>query len=201
MEKNQEILQAANECFLQYGYTKTSMSDIGKKVNLNKASLYYYYKDKFSLYKEVIGIHRSKHLHTLELTLEQQESASDQILIFVQEEIKFSQRTSVILTNGNNNIYDTKMETKEVYDEIIKSDVKRLEKILQEGVKQGEFVPCDENKVASSIMKLTDAMINENCPLYADELQRSAIYLQLQEELAYIIKLVLNGLSVTVTYK
>ena len=42
-DKREQILKAAAECLSQYGYEKTTLSDIGKLVGLNKASLYYYY--------------------------------------------------------------------------------------------------------------------------------------------------------------
>lgn len=194
MEKKQEILQAANECFLQYGYSKTSMNDIGKKVHLNKASLYYHYKDKFTLYKEVVYMHRSKYLFALETLLEKEKNAYDQILLFIKEEIRFSQKTSVILTKGNNNGADVKMETKDVYYEIIEEDIQRLEKMIQKGIEQKAFIPCEVRKVATAIMTVTDAILNVNCPLNVEDNQRETIYIQVQEELNDIIKLMMNGI-------
>ena len=55
-EKRKKIIQAAGDCFARFGYEKTTMDDIGKKVGLNKASLYYYYKDKESIYTEVVYV-------------------------------------------------------------------------------------------------------------------------------------------------
>ena len=42
-EKKQMILKAAAECFSKNGYDKTTLDEIGHKVSLNKATLYYYY--------------------------------------------------------------------------------------------------------------------------------------------------------------
>ena len=53
-EKKQMILHAATECFSQLGYDKTTLDDIGGKVKLNKASLYYYYNSKEDLFCDVI---------------------------------------------------------------------------------------------------------------------------------------------------
>ena len=52
--KKQEILKAASECFARFGYEKTTLDDIGKMVGLNKASLYYYYKNKEDIFAEVV---------------------------------------------------------------------------------------------------------------------------------------------------
>lgn len=197
MEKKQEILQAANECFLQYGYSKTSMSDIGRRVNLNKASLYYHFKDKISLYTEVIGMHRAEHLASLEPRLDSQQSAAVKILLFMEEEIHFSQKTSVILTVGNNATLDTKNETKQVYLAIVKEDIMILSKMIQEGINQQEFMNCDANKIATIILKITDAMLNLDCPLHLDEIQRDIVYTQVKIDLKSIIGLILNGITLT----
>ena len=197
MDKKQEILQAANECFLQYGYSKTSMSDIGRRVNLNKASLYYHFKDKISLYSEVVDMHRAEHLASLEPRLTSQQSATGKILLFIEEEIRFSQKTSVILTTGNNAAFDTKSETKQVYLDIVKEDIIRLAEMIQEGINKQEFASCDAYKIATMILKVTDAMLNLNCPLHLDDTQRDAVYTQLTKDLKNIVGLMLNGLTVT----
>ena len=59
-DKKESILKAANICFSKYGYEKTTMDDIGKLAGLNKASLYYYYKNKESIYCEVVFLEAEK---------------------------------------------------------------------------------------------------------------------------------------------
>lgn len=195
MDKKQEILLAANECFLKYGYSKTSMSDIGKMVHLNKASLYYHYKDKLTLYKEVVMMHRNKYLLELQELLKLQPSSKEKILLFIEREVRFSQQTSLILTNSNNNIYDTKLETKSVYDAIVASDVTLLEGLIQEGVDRSEFSSCHPKEIASLIMKTTDALLNVNCPLFLEENQRTLRYQELSEDIRLMIILLLTGLT------
>lgn len=196
MDKKAEILLAANDCFLKYGYSKTSMSDIGKIVHLNKASLYYHYKDKLTLYTEVVMMHRKKYLWEVEDLMKVQSTIIDKILTFIQAEIKFSQQTSRMLTNSNHNIYDTKLETKSVYEAIIETDIKRLADLIQEGVAQNEFLPCDAITIATLIMKTTDGILNVNCPLFLDEELRNTRYNELSVELRLIVTLLLNGLKV-----
>ena len=52
--KGDDIRKAASHCFAHYGFAKTTMDDIGKMVGLNKASLYYYYKNKEAIFCEII---------------------------------------------------------------------------------------------------------------------------------------------------
>lgn len=52
--KEQLIIEAAQKRFGMLGIEKTSMQEIADDLKLSKASLYYYFPDKESLYKSVI---------------------------------------------------------------------------------------------------------------------------------------------------
>jgi len=48
------ILHIATEEFSKYGYDAVSMNKLAAKLEVNKATIYYHFKDKKSLYQEVI---------------------------------------------------------------------------------------------------------------------------------------------------
>lgn len=52
--KRIEILEKAKECFLRNGFNKTTLDEIGDALGFNKAALYYYYKNKEELFKNVV---------------------------------------------------------------------------------------------------------------------------------------------------
>lgn len=52
--KVQQIIEAAQNRFGIFGIEKTSMQEIANDLKLSKASLYYYFPDKESLYKAVV---------------------------------------------------------------------------------------------------------------------------------------------------
>jgi AcrR family transcriptional regulator len=49
-EKKTRILKAAYDCFLQYGYKKTTFVDIAKRAGISRASMYLYFRNKEDLY-------------------------------------------------------------------------------------------------------------------------------------------------------
>jgi AcrR family transcriptional regulator len=53
-DKVQLIIEAAQKRFGLYGVEKTSMREIASDLRLSKASLYYYFPDKETLYKAVV---------------------------------------------------------------------------------------------------------------------------------------------------
>lgn len=54
MKTKDKILIVASEQFAKYGYDAVSMNDLVKKLGINKATIYYHYEDKKTLYNEVI---------------------------------------------------------------------------------------------------------------------------------------------------
>ena len=44
--KKVQILKAAWNCFVHYGFEKTTMDDIASSIGMKKASLYYYFEIK-----------------------------------------------------------------------------------------------------------------------------------------------------------
>ncbi len=48
--KRKQILNAAQKCFLHYGYSKSSLKDVAKEARMSRASLYLYFKNKSDLF-------------------------------------------------------------------------------------------------------------------------------------------------------
>ncbi len=53
-QRRNDILQAAEKLFFSRGYEGVTMDDIAREVELNKATLYLYFKDKESLFFAVV---------------------------------------------------------------------------------------------------------------------------------------------------
>lgn len=53
-KRKQTILDAALKCFLQFGYSKTSMDDVAKEANISRPLIYLKFKNKEDLYLGVI---------------------------------------------------------------------------------------------------------------------------------------------------
>lgn len=50
----ERILEVAAKEFSKHGYSAVSMNNLVKIIDINKATIYYHYKDKKSLYQEVL---------------------------------------------------------------------------------------------------------------------------------------------------
>jgi TetR/AcrR family transcriptional regulator, transcriptional repressor of aconitase len=52
-QKKEKIISAAFECFMKYGFTKTTFGDVAKNARVSRASLYLYFKNKDDLFIEM----------------------------------------------------------------------------------------------------------------------------------------------------
>jgi AcrR family transcriptional regulator len=110
--KKEAILHGAAGCFTKFGYEKTTLDDIGKSAALNKASIYYYFKNK----EEILSIlsHKSrllllekfKKIKTMNL------SAIDQLKQIVKENYFFYKESPlnynlISLYEADNNLIET----------------------------------------------------------------------------------------------
>ena len=57
MKKNistkEKIINISEKLFFKYNYTSVSLNEIAKKAGISKATLYYYFNNKESLYLEI----------------------------------------------------------------------------------------------------------------------------------------------------
>ena len=53
-DKKEIILQSAGKLFAKYGLKKTTVDDIASEARVGKATIYYYFKSKHSIFKGVV---------------------------------------------------------------------------------------------------------------------------------------------------
>jgi len=53
LRRRQQILDAALQCFLQFGYAKTSMDDVAKRANLSRPLIYLKFRSKQDLVRGI----------------------------------------------------------------------------------------------------------------------------------------------------
>lgn len=58
--RKEQILQAAVEVFAEHGYEKTSIAMICEKVKIGRGTLYQYFRDKNSLFRELTEYHAGR---------------------------------------------------------------------------------------------------------------------------------------------
>ena len=193
MDKKTEILNAAAECFAVYGYEKTSMSDIGKRVGMNKASLYYHFKDKQDLYSTMVRRKRTAYIAGIEAKLRETEPGIARVVLFLVSEIDFIEDLAVNFLVSPSYGEGGKDDSLPVYNDLIQEDISRITQMLQPLEKQGKLTQCDPGNMAGIILKISRALLLADCPLDVPKNQRAAAYERVRSEIRTVIPLVING--------
>jgi AcrR family transcriptional regulator len=78
-ERRKQILDAAQQCFLQFGYAKTSMDDVAKRANLSRPLIYLKFKSKQDLLRGIYIDFMESALAQAESILRSKASAKDKL--------------------------------------------------------------------------------------------------------------------------
>ncbi len=77
--KANRILEAAKSCFLNYGFKKTSMSDIASQANMSRPALYLHFDNKETIFCALVEQLHEQTLSQAATVLKKEESLSDRV--------------------------------------------------------------------------------------------------------------------------
>jgi AcrR family transcriptional regulator len=194
-DKRDQILKAASDCFARFGYEKTTLDDIGKVVGLNKASLYYYYKNKETMFCDVLYIETDFYIKELQKKLVLANSISDKILMYLGERLNYFR----LAMNLHNLTLDTvkKVEPvfQEFYNKILIKEEDFLTKYFEEGIESGEFVEIDPRKMANTMLMVATSIRYRALHISFVNMAGEADYQQILEEIRFASNLIIKGIK------
>jgi AcrR family transcriptional regulator len=195
-DKRQQILNAASECLARYGYDKTTLDDIAGRIGLNKTSLYYYYRNKETIFSDVI-VHEAKlFLEALQDKAIKTRGCQKQILTYLTERFRYYQHVV--------NLHHLSMETlrtihpvfKAVYQTVRDREIDFIGKLLQDGMDRGEIKPGPASKIGRIILTLTDAIKLDLCEDSGPGgVPRTIDYAEVEKDVVFAVRLILKGLK------
>ncbi|MBK9319620.1 MAG: TetR/AcrR family transcriptional regulator [Bacteroidetes bacterium] len=157
LEKKKLILNAAMDCFSQMGYDKTTLDEIGGKVNLNKASLYYYYNSKEDLFSDVIYAEAAQFLEEVKTKLKTIHPLEEKVVFFLLERRKFYHRLSemhfvpVHASNENDPLLNVVLHSIQLGEKSL------LSSTIKDGMRPGEIHRMDPERLAEVLLKVSTA--------------------------------------------
>ncbi len=198
--KQEEILKAASTCFAQYGFAKTTMDDIGKMVGLNKASLYYYYKNKEAIFCEIITREREKFLCSLTEKIDAIDTWHEKIQVYILERQRYSQKT--INLHKLSTKTSEQLQFQPIFRKLLKrftiSETKIIRRILDQALEKKQICPVDTHKAASAILLVANGIKQQQMLLQNHTMTLAQFdFDQLEDETRFTISLILKGLTVT----
>ena len=160
--KRDLILRAGSECFARYGYDKTTLDDIGRRAGLNKASLYYYFKNKEEIFVAVVLSDTQTFIADLKVKTQAFPDVRKQIRFYLSERIRRYGEVLHLTRLSIENWQPLEAMFDEVYVEIKALEIAFLAEMLKKGVASNAFSFSEPSaSVAESLFHLSDALKHE----------------------------------------
>ncbi|MCU7494596.1 MAG: TetR/AcrR family transcriptional regulator [Ignavibacteria bacterium] len=151
-EKEQQILKAARQIFARYGFSKTTMEDIAEDVEMGKASLYYYFPTKESLFKAAMMSEKDEFVRKVGKILDKQTSATAKLYSYVEERLKFFQELVNLGTLTVHSFLEKKSIFRNLFEELGEQELTIVKNIINEGKISGEFKSDMDERVPEVLL-------------------------------------------------
>ena len=157
-EKLRQILAEASKCFGLHGFEHTTMNEIASRVYLSKASLYYYFPDKESLFKGVIEAEQEEFFHQMTKRLDELATAELMLTEFIR--VRHKHFTKFINLNIFRfaDFHKIKPHVKETFRTFREREAGIIESILMKGKNSGSFFCEDPSATATLFLEILQGL-------------------------------------------
>jgi len=194
-EKRQQILDAASECLARYGYDKTTMDDIARRIGLNKTSLYYYYRSKESIFIDVIVQEAQTFIDALQAKASQSRGCKNQILTYLTERFRYYQHVVNLHHLSMDTLRSIQPSFKALYQTVLDREINFIAQLLKDGMRRSEIKQGPAQKLGRMILAVADAIKQATCEDCGHDLPATIDYSQSEKDVAYAVSLMLDGLK------
>ena len=151
-EKFKQILDSSRKIFAEYGYKKASIELVAKAVNLQKGSLYYYFKSKQELFYEVIRYESFVFINTVKQEVEKEKNVKDKLEKYFFLRVELLRKLKNIYCITENMLGDMFPFMLKLKKEHFVSEKSFIQDLLELGVKEEVFRIKDTEFTALLIM-------------------------------------------------
>lgn len=187
MSKEEMILEAAGQLFLEYGYKKTTLDDIADKLGIQKGGIYYYYKGKEELFLAVL---KRKHMDYAERTVnlvEAQDNFKDKLIAYGMAKVDYI----IEFSNTKFNFFDDIISNSNLPSNRIEYFIRWERSFIQDFILGSIFKGHDDD---AKLKQMTDLIQMENAGI-AQLFNIEHDFERLKETAKYHLTLIAIGLE------
>lgn len=160
IQKRKYILETARKVFMEKGFKKVTMKDIVEACDISRGGLYLYFENTGQIFLEVLKMESQEADDVFSDSITEDATAADILVLFLKEQKKELLRKKDNLTQATYEFYFENSLPKK--DNILKkqfdSAVKIIEKLIETGVENGEFLCEDCEGTARNIMFVLEGL-------------------------------------------
>ena len=152
LDTQKNILRSARQLFIKNGFHETSMSDVAKKADVGKGTLYWHFSSKKELFIDVIKEEGKKNVSELREILKGDEPPDKKLKRFItysiDKIIKKKDETQMFL----NNEYYIDQDFKDAVLNSFFSVVEEVDQIIKAGIEEEVFTNRDTKKTSIAVI-------------------------------------------------
>lgn len=195
-EKKIQILKVSQQIFARYGFFKATMDDIAQAMGMKKGSLYYYYKSKEDILRDVVHYESEQFLKALEKEIALVKTPQEKIVRFLQFRLKQFKEVMNLHQISIQAFLEATSVISRLYRECFENEIELLAEVVQEGIDQQVFMKYDSKKVAQVLLTFAEAVkfreFHRNNTISVSEINYSAI----EEEILFSTEIIIKGISI-----
>lgn len=147
----QQILDAAARRFADYGYGKTTVSEIAADCGMSSGNVYRYFESKEAIAIAGVESKLTEKADACEATTDAKAPAMEQLRQYLLTRLRFTHALSC----GRNHLYEVVQLISEKHRELVdrfdERSIRWLAQIIERGIQRHEFRPLDARQAAGSI--------------------------------------------------
>lgn len=156
-DKEQLILRAAEEEFLERGYDGAKTIVIAQKAGVTHAMLHYYFRTKEKLF-EIVFLNKVKLItDSFRTILDKDETFEETISSFIHTHFKFIKANPRLINFVYNEVYANKEHREILYRSVfpqIKVTLGKFDKLIQEELEKGTIKPVEPIQLIINIVSI-----------------------------------------------
>ena len=148
------IVNAAQKRFAHFGLCKTTMNEIASDVGMGKASLYYYFPDKETLFEAVITKEQNVFFDEMDKVIHSGTDATTQLKKYVKLRSLFFRQLLNLSKLRSDFFHNSKPVYNKAFERFNKVELEMVSTIIQAGIASKEFKRINKTEYAEFLVHL-----------------------------------------------
>lgn len=137
---DEQILETAKDLFINKGYHGLSMREISDALDVSKAALYYYFKDKEELFLAILKVYLDDMSEALGRIQSEAAPRREQIRHFIEYVLAQPSKQRATIRLASQEIVHLTPKARKAFDALYREKfIGKVQSILQQGMDNGEF--------------------------------------------------------------
>lgn len=173
-ERRAQIFAAARQCFVERGYTATTIDDIAQGCGLSKGGIYFHFSSKKEIFRGLVQEEFDTSSAYIDQVMTSGEPLASRLIEvgehFLQQFVADPEQSRFMLVVIKMALHDE--ATHQMLIHLQESYIERISGLLEEGIADGALRPMDTESVAIILKAMLDGIQASIAVGYSPDLDR-----------------------------